>query len=204
MKSFGTSLIVLLTAAGQSSCVTTSDKREFEASKVVERMGDGDETPEWTLGDQAMNEESGDVVFVNVVSMSGDSRPEACTKAASLEAKAEMLKHIKESITSSGQLSEDSAQSDPAFEALTAFLSQGELNGARIADRYWERREESSADGERVLRLRCAAKVSIPKTTLARMLRDATTKVKSGNPEIREKLLEAQKEFIDSVGKQAH
>jgi hypothetical protein len=197
-------ILFLVLVGGVSSCVSSGPNREFEPARIVERMGDRSESPEWTHGDSSMSEEAGNVIFVNVVTMSGDSRPEACTKAASLDAKAEMLKHIKENITASGQLSEDAVQSDPAFESLTAFLSQGELNGAKIAERYWERREESSVDGLRVLRIKCAAKVSISKSTLAKMLREATTKVSSGNPEIREKLLEAQKNFIDSVGEPAH
>lgn len=185
------------------SCLTDPGTKVFQPSRVIERTGEKDATPAWANGESLMAEENGDVIFANVISMSGDSRPEACTKAASLDAKAEMLKHIKESITVSGQLTDDSVQSDPAFESLTAFLSQGDISGAKIAERYWERREESSADGERVLRLKCAAKVTIPKAALARMLREATTKAKSGNPEIREKLIEAQKSFIEGIGRSA-
>lgn len=186
------------------SCATNPATLGFQPSIVIERIADKNETPKWAHGESVMAEENGEITFSNVVSMSGDARPEACTKAASLDAKAEMLKHIKENITASGQLADDSVQSDPAFESLTAFLSQGELNGAKIGDKYWEKREESAADGSRVLRLSCAAKVSISKAMLSKMLREATTKEKSGNPEIRAKLLDVQKSFIEGIGRSSN
>ena len=88
-----------------------------------------------------------------------------------------------------------------AIENLTAFLSMGRLSGAQVAERYWERKEESDAQGNRVLRLHCATKIAINKASLERQLRDATT-VRGGNPEIREKLLQAQKDFIEGVGEE--
>lgn len=183
------------------SCATNPSSVGFHPSKVIERIADKSETPAWARGESVMTEENGEITFSNVVSMSGDARPESCTKAASLDAKAEMLRHIKENITAAGQLADDSVQSDPSFESLTAFLSQGELHGAKVGEKYWEKREESATDGSRVLRLNCAAKVTISKAALAKMLREATTKEKSGNPEIRAKLLDAQKSFIDGIGR---
>lgn len=181
-----------------SSC--TSTDKSFQAAEVLERIGGKDEAPAWADVEQPMFEEAGNVVFVSTMTMAGNSRPEACGKAAELDAKAAMLRHIKDNITASGQLNEVSADSDLGFESLTAFLSQGSVQGAKTQERYWEKRVESDADGERVLRLKCAVKVAVKKSELARQLREATGG--SGNKEVRERLIQAQKDFIDGLSKQ--
>lgn len=184
-----------------SGCVT-GGKPSYEAAEVVDRMPGQSETPDYATGNKVIWTEGSDVAFAHVTSMSGNSRTDACMKTAGLSAKSELLKHIKENITTSGQVNELNAEDDPGFESLSAFLSQGTLNGAKISEQYWEKVEESDANtGERILRLKCAAKVTVSKSQLQKMLRDATSK-SSGNPEIREKLLGAQKQFIDGLSEQ--
>jgi hypothetical protein len=178
-------------------CTTTPTRPEFAKARVVETMNDSDE-PEWAKADKPIIEERGDVSFINIITMKGNARIEACLASAELTAKTGILKHIKDSISTSGQLNEESAEGDPAYESLTAFLSQGTVQGAKTTGRFWSRVEESDESGERVLRLRCVAKVAVKKSELARQLREATgTK---GNAEIREKLVEAQKNFIEGIG----
>ncbi len=187
-----------LLASMLMSCVTTPSGPEFRESRVVERIGKAKETPSWAEGTVTMFEEGQDAIFTSVMTMSGDSRPEACLKAADLDSRSMMLRHIKDTITASGQLNEVSASSDPGYESLIAFLSQGKITGAKTTERYWEKAEESDSAGARVLRLRCAVKVAVKKTELQRQMREAT-EVKSGNAEIRKKLLQAQGEFIESL-----
>lgn len=180
------------------SC-TTPGKNQFESSRVIERIGGANETPAWATGSNPIDEEKGDVIFINTLSMSGDTRPEACTKASGDTARTEILRYIKDNLTASGQVAEASGSGDPAVESLIAFLSQGKLSGVKVVSRYWEKREESDSTGVRVLRVHCAAKVAIPKQILAQQLREATGGG-GGNPEIRQKLLEQQKKFLDSIG----
>lgn len=180
-----------------SSCVT-SGQQGYEKARVVERMGDKSSTPDWVVGETPMSEEEGNVVFANFVTMSGNSRPEACMKAAELDGKAQMLRHIKDNVVSSGQLNEVSASEDPGFESLTAFFSSGKVSGAKISARYWERVEESSETGDRVLRLKCAAKVAVKKSELARQMREAIEGPK-GDPQVRAALNKATTDFIDGL-----
>lgn len=180
------------------SCTTTAYRRSFESARVVERIGGHSETPVWANGEVAMQSEGADIVFIHFVSMSGNSRPEACLKAAEVESRSAFLQHIKASVTTSGQLSEESAADEPSYESLTAFLSQGQILGSRTTARYWERREESAESGERVLRVRCSVKMAVKKSELERQLRLAMGR--GGNKEVREELEKAQKSFIQNVG----
>lgn len=180
------------------SCASSPSRRGYDASRVIERIGGKTETPVWASGEKALVEENSQVQFVNTISMSGDARPEACVRAAEETGRAQMMRYIKDALTSAGQVSELSSTDDPAVESLTAFLAQGRISGASIAGRYWEKREESDASGERVLRLHCAAKVAVSKTVLEKQLRDSISGTQ-GNPEIRKKLLDAQKTFIDGL-----
>lgn len=181
------------------SSTPNPDVPEFHASKVIERMSGFDSTPTWANGSKVMWKEQGEVIFANIMTMSGNSRPEACMNAAGLEGKAQMLQYIKAGITTSGQLNELSASSDPAYESLTAFLSQGNISGAAVRDRYWEKIVTSDESGQRVLKIRCAASIAVRSSVLEKQLAEAMNPRQQGNPEIREKLLEAQKEFIENL-----
>ena len=196
MKAWNVSLAVILI----TGCTTTKIQQpEFEASRVIERIGNVSETPEWSLGAEPLSNENGQVYFVSTITMAGDSRPEACISAASNLARVQILRQIKDHLTSSGQLSEESASSDPSLESLTAYLAQGTLSGVKVAKSYWEKREESDVAGMRVLRVRCASKVSIARSVLEKQLRAAIDGTGGGNPEVRKKLLEAQNNFLDSL-----
>ena len=191
-----TSLWTLLLA----SCATPSTlTREFSETRVLERMGNASETPAWSHGAEPLFSEGGNVFFTNTIAMSGDSRPEACTNAAADLARVQILRQIKDNLTSSGQLSEVSASSDPSVESLTAYLAQGHLSGVKVSKRYWERREESDSNGIRILRVHCASQVSIARSILERQLRVAIDGAGHGNPQIRQTLLDAQKQFLDSL-----
>ena len=194
-------LVMILIGAWISGCVTTPSGPEFRESRVVERMGKVKESPAWAEGMTPMFEEGQDVVFAGILTMSGDARPEACLKAADVDARSMMLRHIKDTLTTSGQLNEVSATSDPGYEGLVAFLSQGNIKGARATQRYWEKVEESDSNGARVLRLKCAVKLAIAKTELAKQMRDATD-TPAGNAEIRAKLHKVQGEFIEGLTSQ--
>ena len=183
------------------SCTSTPKGPQFHKTEVIERQGGREATPEWAIGEVAMKEDAGKVIFINTTQMAGDARPEMCIKAAEETGRANMMRYIKDNITTSGQLSEQDVSSDPAVENLTAFLSQGKLSGASIGRRYWEKVVVSNAQGHRELKLRCAAQVQISRSTLQKQLRDAVSGAK-GNPEIRQQLLDAQKKFIDGLSAQ--
>lgn len=191
--------LMVLVATG---CVSTPDRPEYKPAEVVERMGGQDDTPEWTHVAEPMFVEGVDVVFVSSQTMTGNARPEACVKAAELGAKADLLRHVKDNITASGQVNEVSATDDPGYEALTAFLSQGSINGTSTKARHWERVLESDEAGERVLRIKCAVKVAVKKVELARQLREAT-KGPGGNEKVRDALVKAQTQFLEGLGTQA-
>lgn len=181
------------------SCISSSGGTpEFEAAKVIERIGGKEESPSWTSGAQASFLEDGDVVFVNTTTMNGDSRPEACMQAASEFGRSNILRTIKEAMTTSGQTSEASADTDAMVESFITVLSKGELSGIKVKERYWERREESDASGKRVLRLRCASKVAIKKSILQRKMTEAISK-SDLNEETRKFLRAKEREFFESL-----
>ncbi len=182
-------------------CASSPKGPEFAPTEVLERVGGLSKTPDWATGLKTAFDEDGKAIFVSTLSMSGDARVEACTRGADTIAREKIVRFIQEGITSSGQVNELSATQDPGVEALTAFLAQGKLSGVRVIESYWEKRVQSSASGIRELKLYCAAKVGIDKGVLEKQLRDALNGVQGGNPEIRQKLLNAQKDFIENFGK---
>jgi hypothetical protein len=176
-------------------------KPKFEESRVIERIGGLKETPKWALGMEPITEEKGNVIYVQTMTMDGSARPEACTKAAGDTGRAEFVRYIRDGITAAGQITEASANSDVAIESSVAYLSNLKLSGVKISEKYWEKAEESDGGGSRVLKVRCAAKVAIQKTLLDQQIRKAT-ETNAANPELRKRLLEGQKAFLDQLARE--
>lgn len=176
---------------------------KYVKTEVVNNSDRTLKTPAWVLSSKVLNEENGQIVYIYKMSLDASSRPDACVAMARSQALAEMLKYIKNAVTASGQVEDLNSSSDPSYSSLTAFLSQGNISGAEVTDNYWEQTMESDASGLRpVKRLLCAVKVGIDKQNLDKQMRDAINGAPGGNPEIRKKLIDAQKNFIDNVGNQ--
>ena len=185
--------------ANNTQTSINADPPKYQKTEVLERLGNIDETPSWANRSKVMWKDKNEVVFVSTLQFDGDSRPESCMKAASLDGKAQILSFIKENITTSGQLSELDASSDPAFESLTAFISQGKINGVSVKERYWERVETSTVNRARVLKLNCASKIAIKESDLKRQLSAATRSAPEGNKKVRDALIDAQVEFLNEL-----
>ncbi len=196
-------LMIAVVGVVAAACSSTPKGPEFAPAEVIQRIGDKKKTPEWATGEKTAFEEDGKAIFVNSLTMSGDARVEACMRGAEETARAKFVRYIQEGITTSGQVNELSATQDPGVEALTAFLAQGKLSGVKTIERYWEKRVESTSTGTRELKVYCAAKMGVEKGILEKQLRDAMNGGQQGNPEVRQKLLDAQKNFIDNFGKEA-
>lgn len=179
-----------------------SSSPKYVKTEVISNSTKTLETPGWVLNPSVVLEEGGNMIFVHKVTLSGSSRPDACVSMARTQAVGEMMKYIKNSVTSSGQVEDLNGSSDPSLSSLTAFLSQGNISGAKVTTTYWEQTMEADDSGMKpVKKLMCAVQVSIDKATLDKQMRDAINGAPGGNPEIRQKLLDAQKSFIDNVGK---
>ena len=195
-----TSLRFTLALALFTGCVSSQKSQpEFEDTQVLSRAGSLSSTPDWASGLTPYSVEKDDFVTISTLTMSGDSRPDACTQAAGSVGRTKILRQIKENISSSEQISELSTSSDPSLETLMVFLSQGSLTGAKTLANYWEKRVESDSSGTRVLRLYCAVKVGIDKKYFQKQISDVIDGAKGGDPEIRQKLKQSHKDFIDSV-----
>jgi hypothetical protein len=180
------------------SCTSSN----YVKKEVIANSINNLKTPEWVLNSNILLEEQSNVTFIHKVNLNGSARPDSCVSIARTQALAEMMKYIKNSVTSSGQVEDLNASSDPSYSSLTAFLSQGNISGAKVTTTYWEQTMESDDSGVRpIKKLMCAVKVNIDKAILDKQMRDAINGAPGGNPEIRNKLLEAQKTFIDGVGK---
>ena len=170
-------------------------------SEVINNSNRTLKTPDWVLTEEPMREENDNFVFAHKVYLDGAARPDACVSMARTQASGEMMKYIKNSVTTSGQVEDLNGSNDPSYSSLTAFLSQGNLSGAKVKETYWEQTLESDSTGIKpVKKLMCAVKVTIEKQILDKQMRDAISGAPGGNPEVRRKLLDAQKNFIDSVG----
>jgi hypothetical protein len=194
------SQIVYLSAMA-SVALAGCSSTHYIKTEVINNSDRSLKTPEWVLNSKIMSEENGQIQYIYKMSLDGSARPDACVAMARSQAVGEMLKYIKNSVTSSGQVEDLNASSDPSFSSLTAFLSQGNISGAQVTESYWEQTMESDASGMRpVKKLMCAVKVGIDKQILDKQMQEAISGAPGGNPEIRQKLIEAQKNFIQNVG----
>ncbi len=194
--------ILVFTCALSLLSVIGCTSSKYVKTEVINNSDRTLKTPEWILNSKILNEDNGQIVYIYKMNLDGSARPDACIAMVRAQAVAEMLKYIKNSVTASGQVEDLNASSDPSYSSLTAFLSQGSISGAQVTDTYWEQTMEADASGMRpIKRLMCAVKLGIDKQTLDKQMRDAINGTPGGNPEIRKKLIDAQKNFIDNAGK---
>lgn len=197
-----TKKIVIISSVAALAIAGCTSSPKYVKTEVISNSTKTLKTPDWVLNQGVLLEQGSNVIFVHKITLSGTSRPDACVSMARTQAVGEMMKYIKNSVTTSGQVEDLNSSSDPSLSSLTAFLSQGNISGAKVTTTYWEQTMEADETGMKpVKRLMCAVQVAIDKSTLDRQMRDAINGAPGGNPEIRKKLLEAQKSFIDSVGK---
>ena len=175
-----------------ASCTTVDG---YKASEVLERVDNEGNTPKWTNATLPFQEDGANLVFISSVTMNGNARTEACMKTASEMGKVSILKYFKDSITSSGQYS-DSSNEQVAIESLNTFTAMGEVKGVKTSESYWEKRIESDENGKRIIKLHCAAKVSINKIAAQKQLEG---KNPAGNAVVRKAQEEKTAEFIANV-----
>jgi hypothetical protein len=152
---------------------------ESYAPVVTERIPGATGTPAWTSGARVMWQEKDNVVFAYSLEMSGDSRPSACMRAASLQV--------------------EDVSSDPEFEAVTASLAQGSITGASVKEQYWEKVLKTDVRGEKVLRIVCASKVQVSRADLDAQFGRVIEVETARNPEMRHALMMAQTDFLNSL-----
>ena len=192
---------VIISATAALIVAGCSSSPKYVKTEIISNSTKTLETPEWVLNPSIMHEEGTNIVFIHKVTLSGSSRPDACVSMARTQAVGEMMKYIKNAVTTSGQVEDLNSSSDPSLSSLTAFLSQGNISGAKVTTSYWEQTMEADESGFKpTKKLMCAVQVAIEKSVLDKQMRDAINGTPGGNPEIRRKLLDAQKSFIDNVG----
>lgn len=197
--SLSKSLLVALVSSLSMLFYSFNALAESYTPVVIERIPAAIETPVWASGAKVMWQEKDNVVFAHSLEMGGDSRPNACMRAASLQARTEMRRYISESITSSELSSIGDVSSDPEFEAVTASLAQGTIKGASVQEQYWEKVLKTDARGERVLRIMCASKVQVSRADLDAQLGRVIEVETARNPEMRHALMMAQTDFLNSL-----
>ena len=195
------SSLALLSFVGCSSTESVTSPSKYIKTEVINNSDRTLKTPDWVLSSKVLNSENTQLIYTYKMSLDGAARPDACVAMARSQAVAEMLKFIKNAVTASGQVEDLNASSDPSFSSLTAFLSQGNISGAQVSDNYWEQTMEADASGlNAVKKLMCAVKVAIDKQTLLKQMTDAINGTPGGNAEVRQKLIDSQKNFIENAG----
>lgn len=203
MKFRSLALFTILTgiaSVGVWSCSSPGEK--YFSSVIINNIDKTNETPKWVLNTKVLTESKGNVLFLHKINLDGSVRPNACLTSAKTQAVGEMMKYIKNSITASGQVEEISGTDDPSMSALTAFLSQGSVSGARINRVYWEQTmdQDKTTEAPPEKKLMCAVEASIKKSVLEKQMKQAINGAPGGNPEVRKKLLDAQQNFINNIG----
>ena len=198
LEGFERAVLSMLLTLAVSQCSLSHAASQY-APEVTERLGMASETPEWTYGAKVMWQDGDSVIFAHALEMSGDSRPDVCMKAASLQARVAMRRFITESISSSELLSQASLTSDPEFESVTASLAQGSIKGASVREQYWERLLKPDVRGERRLRMRCASQVQVTRSDLDGQLEQIIVTQTKNNPEMRRALITAQTDFLNNL-----
>ena len=165
---------ICIMAVTASGCVTKSESTS-SVKRVIDRTPGVDASPDWTKGGSKKFQAPGDRVgFKGFLTMDADSRPDACTHAAGVEAKGRLATMIASSILDSSGISGD--DKTLVYNRLTASIAKQRLAGVETGEEYWQLIEVD--DGEKkTRRLECWATVTISSKVLERVLNLAIAEI---------------------------
>ncbi|MDC3364964.1 hypothetical protein OAV86_02775 [Pseudomonadales bacterium] len=191
--------IVMMAIGPLAICSSVDSVAEDYGPVVIERLGRATETPAWAYGAKVMWQVKDSVIFAYSLEMSGESRPDVCMKAASLQARTEMRRYISEAISSSEIMSQANLISDPEFESVTVSIAQGSIAGTSVKEQYWEKVLKTDVRGEKRLRMQCSSQVQVTRADLDRQLEQKIIVETAKNPEMRRALITAQTDFLNNL-----
>lgn len=189
-----------------SACASKSTSQpEFEETKVLERMRGAKAAPGWVDSEkEKFLETEGttrQVSYRGTVIMSGNAKPDSCMRAASDIARSSIVKNIVDSLTTKSSVEDSGAGAETTSDQLIASFSQLRFTGVEISGVYWEKSIQSDENGNRVLKLQCWAKASIPATELKKQIDKAVGDAAKKNPEVAKEQDELRnKYFKQSAG----
>lgn len=149
--------LCLCTILALGACVTGGPTAK---RRIIDQTAGVEETPKWVSGKNKFDAEDKRIGFKGYLTMESDSRPDACTHAAAMDAKGRISSLIASSIMDESGISGD--EKTIGYNRLVAVLSKQKLPGLEIADEFWSLVEIDDGDNA-TRRLECWAKVTIEK-----------------------------------------
>jgi hypothetical protein len=162
---------------GCISSIKNPSKVEIEPDKVISRIDDLSSRPEWLKESEPFKIVNGKVYSLGVTSIPGDQRTEAAMRVAENNAKASISNAIEQKLEFIFQNAEEGAVmgADQA-RYIGAEASSLITSSIRPDKRYWEKIATTSESGDRIIRFKVFALISMPEDDFKKAVLNATKK----------------------------
>ncbi len=140
---------------------------------------EGIDRPVWASQNKAVTVKEGKVYVVGFHELEADSRLSAAHRLADNAVRTEISKMVQNQFSSIMQNLEEGVTDDGSITRFySSEVSKNVLRDIRITNRYWEKVQTFSGDGEITYRLRVYSLGEIPEAKLKKMVRESLEKGK--------------------------
>lgn len=166
------SLSLLLATLTLASCSSLKGEKQVAAMEGLDR-------PAWASQNKAVTVKEGKVYVLGFHELEADSRLSAAHRLADNSVRTEISKMIQNQFSSIMQNLEEGVTDDGSITRFySSEVSKNVLRDIRITNRYWEKVQTFSGDGEITFKLRVYSLGEIPEAKLKKMVRESLEKNK--------------------------
>lgn len=177
------SLFISVIFMGLAGCSTTPAPRpntpEAEPDRVISRIDDLKERPQWLTESEPFKIENGSVISLGSTTIPGDNRVEAAYRIAENNAKASIAGAIEQRLDFIFQNAEEgTAMSSTQARFIGAEASKLVTSSIRPGKRYWEKVASTSDTGQRTTTFKVFSTVSMPESEFKQAVMEAIKKAR--------------------------
>ncbi len=171
-------LIIGISIAGLVGC-STANRLAMDVPKdvVISRIDDMDSRPSWLKESEPFHLTNGEAIFLGTATIPGDDRVDAAYRIAENNAKAGIASAIESKLEMIFQNAEEGTKiGADQTRFIGSEVTSITTSHIRPKYRYWEKYASVSENGQRSIRYRIFAAVSMPEEELKRAVTEAIRK----------------------------
>lgn len=166
--------------------------------KVISRMDDVSDKPDWATLSKPVYEKEGKIWAVGLETGSANDKVTALSRIADNNARVELIKIVTNKVTSVFQnVQEGVSDGSELSRHMSTESSEVVTKNISPERKYWEKVLIPDENGEKVIKLRVFSLLSVPKSAIQKMIQDIADKDKGLSKELKSKVDKQLDKIID-------
>lgn len=167
---FLVSALFFVASCGSSNVKENADM-VYEEDKVLGRSDGLSARPEWASETISVKEDGENLQFIGLVEVPGDSRATAAFKMSDASARGGIATKIETTVTKMVETSDTGLKmDDQTLKSLIHEMSLITLKNVDIKNRYWEKVQRVSSEGQKSMVMKTFSLIEVNKEEIKKMM----------------------------------